>query len=165
MTQWHERSREEQALLNPAFCSLLIWCAAKGYESVNPNGMSFEEAFLILPMILHRATRDTLPRNSRTSLATWISSNPLAQGQIATRSRALVNFTREGILFGGMQRVIRIENGRLLSNEDWLRPFTRSLGETSDEVRQCAQKAEFIGRWFALSGNSATVFALIGVRP
>ena len=165
MTRWPERSREEQALLNPAFCSLLLWWAAKGYASVNSDGLSFEEAFLVLPMVLHRATREALPRDTRTSLAVWINTNPLAQGRIVTRSKALVSFTREGILFGGTQGVIQIENGRLRPNDDWRRPINRSLRDTSNEVRICSRRAEFVGRWFAHTGNGATVLALIGVRP
>ena len=165
MTRWSERSREEQALLNPAFCSLLLWWAARGYANVNLDGLSFEEAFLVLPMVLHRATRETLPRDTRTSLAVWISTNPLAQGRIATRSKALVTFTREGILFGGMQGAIQVQSGRLRPNDDWRRSISRSLRDTSDEVRLCARRAEFVGRWFAQTGNGATVLALIGVRP
>jgi hypothetical protein len=165
MTQWPQRSREEQALLNPAFCSLLLWWAAKGYESINREGLSFEEAFLILPMVLHRATREALPRDTRTSLAVWMNSNPLAQGRIATRSKALVTFTREGLLFGGIRGALQIERGRLRPNDDWRRPINRSLQDTSDEVRLCARRAEFLGRWFAQTGNGATVLALVGVRP
>lgn len=144
---------------------MLLWCAASGYASVNLDGLSFEEAFLVLPMVLHRATREELPRDTRTSLAVWISTNPLAPGRIAARSKALVTFTREGILFGGMQGSIQIENGRLRPNDYWRRPINRSLRDTSDEVRLCARRADFVGKWFAQTGNGATVLALIGVRP
>ena len=30
MTQWDGRSQEERALMNPAFCSVLLWWAARG---------------------------------------------------------------------------------------------------------------------------------------
>ena len=109
MTQWHERSREERALLNPAFCSLLLWFAARGYGSVKQGALSFEEAFLILPMVLHRTTREALARDTRTSLAVWINSNPLAQGRIATRARLLVTFTKEGMVFGGAHGLTRTQ--------------------------------------------------------
>lgn len=94
MTQWHERSGEERTLLNLAFCSLLLWYAARGYVSINQDGLSFEEAFLILPMVLHRTTREALPRDTRTSLAAWIHDNPFAQERIATRAKLLVTFTK-----------------------------------------------------------------------
>ncbi len=165
MTQWHERSREERALLNPAFCSLLLWYAARGYTSVDQGRLSFEEAFLILPMALHRTTRKELPQNIRTSLAVWINNNPLAQGRIATRAKLLVMFTKEGMFFGGVHGIIRLAEGRLHANEDWRQPINRSLRDASDEVRLCARRAEFVGKWFAQTGTGSTVLALIGVRP
>ena len=33
MTPWAERSIEERSLLNPGFCSMLLWHAAQGYAS------------------------------------------------------------------------------------------------------------------------------------
>ena len=33
------------------------------------------------------------------------------------------------------------------------------------EVEEAVRKAAFTGRWFALSGTTATVFTLFGVRP
>lgn len=165
MTRWHERSREEQTLLNPAFCSLLLWCAARGYASINLRGLSFEEAFLVLPMVLHRTTGEALPRDTRTSLAVWINNNPLAQGKIATRAKLLVEYTKEGMFFGGTHGLISIDEGKLRANEDLRLTLNRSLQGASDEVRLCTRKAEFVGKWFGQTGSGSTVFALIGVRP
>ncbi len=165
MTQWRERTREERTLLNPAFCSLLLWHAARGYVSINQDGISFEEAFLILPMVLHRTTREALPRDTRTSLAVWTNSNPLAQGRIATRARLLVTFTKEGIIFGGVHGLTRVNECRLYANEDCRRTINRSLRDSSEEVKLCASRAEFVGKWFAKTGSKLTVLALIGVKP
>ena len=37
--------------------------------------------------------------------------------------------------------------------------------EASNEVKACIRKAEFLGKWFALSGDYTTVMALWGVAP
>lgn len=168
MTPWSYRSQEEQALLNPAFCANLLWHAAFGTTEANEGGsrvLSFEEAFLILPFVLHRETREALPRDTRTSLAVWLDNNPLVRGWIAVRSSFLVSFTKEGILFGGIYGFIRIEKGCIYADQKWKRSVNRSLRASSDEVRECAKKAEFIGKWLAQSGSTPTVLALIGVRP
>jgi len=68
MTAWLERSREERTLLNPAFCANLLWHATTGHSACNGTALAFEEAFLVLPLILERKTREALPRNIRTSL-------------------------------------------------------------------------------------------------
>jgi hypothetical protein len=47
----------------------------------------------------------------------------------------------------------------------WGKAIRKSLRGSSDEVRETAKKAEFVGKWFAHAGAAATVLALIGVRP
>ena len=37
--------------------------------------------------------------------------------------------------------------------------------DATDEVRACIKKAEFVGKWFARSGDYTTVMALWGVAP
>jgi hypothetical protein len=165
MTPWTQRSPEERSLLNPSFCANLLWHAGLGYADANNSGLSFEEAFLILPFVLHRETREELPRSARTSLAVWLDANPLARSRIATRAQLLVAFTKEGMIFGGVHGFIHIGEGRIHANEEWKQVVNRSLKASSAEVRECAKRAEFIGKWFAQAGSSQTVLALIGVRP
>jgi len=165
MTPWAQRSREERALLNPSFCASLLWHAARGYTGVGRGALIFEEAFLVLAFVLHRETREGLPRDTRTSLAVWLDANPLARGRIASRARLLVSFTKEAMSFGGIHGLIRMDKGQIYAEERFTRSVNRSLKGSSDEVRRCAKRAEFVGRWFALAGSAPAVLALIGVRP
>lgn len=165
MTVWSDRSHEERALLNPGFCANLLWHAAGGYAGDGDGALSFEESFMVLPFVLHRETREALPRTSRTSLAVWLDENPLARGRIASRAQMLVPFTKEALTFGGVHGFFKLDGGRLRAEATWQRAVNRTLTESSEEVRDCAKRAAFIGKWFALTGNAATVLALIGVRP
>jgi len=165
MTAWADRSPEERALLNPSFCANLLWHAARGYSGESDDAMSFEEAFLVLPFVLHRETREKLPRSTRTSLAVWLDENPLARGMVAIRARALVPFTKEALVFAGIHGFIRIDRGGLHADDLWKRAVNRAVKESSEEVRICAKRADFIGNWFAKTGGGVTVLALMGVRP
>lgn len=165
MTLWGERSHEERALLNPGLCASLLWYAAGGHTHTGDGALSFEESFLVLPFVLHRGTRETLPRSSRTSLAAWLDDNPLARGRVAGRARLLVPFTKEALTFGGVHGLIRLDGGKLWAEATWKRAVNGTLSGSSEEVKSCAKRAEFIGKWFAETGSAATVLALIGVRP
>ena len=165
MTAWADRSHEERALLNPGFCANLLWHAASGYAGDGDGALSFEESFLVLPFVLHRETRETLPRSSRTSLAVWLDENPLARGRVTSRARLLVPFTKEALTFGGVHGLIRFDGGRLQADPAWQQVVSRTIRASSDEVKGCANRAAFIGKWFAQAGSAATVLALIGVRP
>src|SRR5690242_6850377 len=109
MSNWSARTFEEQRLLNPSFCSMLLWFSALGHASASDKrvGLAFEECFLVLPITLHRELRESLPGSVATSLAAWLANNPLAPATIADRGRSLVPFTKEAMLFGGRFGVLR----------------------------------------------------------
>jgi len=165
MIPWENRPREERSLLNPSFCAIILWYAAQAYGSSCDRALSFEESFLVLPLVLHRKTRERLPRSVRTSLAVWLDENPLVQRGVASRARVLVPFTKGALTFGGVHGLIRIAEGKVFANSHFKKAISEALKGTSDEVRACAKRAEFLGRWFAQTGAGITVFALMGVRP
>ena len=57
MSQWTSRPTEERALLNPSFCSCLLWQASVGYGSAGHAPLPFDISFLVLPTVLHRETQ------------------------------------------------------------------------------------------------------------
>ena len=46
MSQWTSRPAEERALLNPSFCSSLLWQASVGYEGIANGPLPFDISFL-----------------------------------------------------------------------------------------------------------------------
>lgn len=164
MTSWASRSTEERALLNPAFCSCLLWQAATGYRSIAIAPLPFDVAFLVLPIVLHRGTRELLPKRSTTSLAVWLNENPLSQSYIADRAQILVPFTKEAMMFGGIHGLFNITDGAITANSDWKKSLATNLRDSTDEVRLCERRAEFTGKWLAKAGSPSTVMAIVGVR-
>lgn len=165
MSLWSKRAPEERALLGPSFLAILLWQAANGYEDEAKTGLPFDVAFLVLPIVLHRETRELLPKTVSTSLAFWLNQYPLICARIADRARVIVPFTKEAIVFGGIYGLLSVIDFEIIANLDWQRKIRSSLKNTSDEVRVCAKQANFTGRWFARAGSSQTVMALLGVRP
>jgi hypothetical protein len=144
---------------------MLIWKAATGYKSEGDATLSFEESFLVAPIVLHRQTRDSLPRIISTSLTVWAHEHPLERGGIAIRSQRLVAYTKEALLFGGLLGFLSFEGGNVIASGTNSRLLNRTLNAATEEVRDCAKRAIFVGRWFAQTGDPATVLALLGVRP
>ena len=168
MKAWNERAHEERHLLNPAFCSSLIWAAARGAvtRATSPRAsLSFLEAFLILPLVLHQMTRKTIPNILSSSLPVWINAQPLIVASLPSRARSLVPYTKEAIAFGGCYRLIEVKADQIFSSGEVDRSMNRMLGQSSDEVRECMKKAEFVGKWFAHTGAPETIFTLLGIRP
>lgn len=165
MTSWAERSIEERNLLNPGFCAMLVWQAAQGYASERPLPLSIELSFLVLPFVLHKETRESLPTNIRTSLPTWLAEHPIVRTRLGERASTLSAFTKESLIFGGSLRLLAIAQDGVRANASMKRRVNVALKATSDEVRDCAKRAEFLGRWLEKAGGPETVMALLGVRP
>lgn len=165
MTSWAERSIEERNLLNPGFCAMLVWQAAQGYASERPLPLPIELSFLVLPFVLHKDTRESLPTNIRSSLPTWIADNPIVRTRLGERASTLCAFTKESLLFGGSHGLFAIARDGVRANSNMKKRVNTALKTTSDEVRACAKRAEFLGRWLEKAGGQETVMVLLGVRP
>ncbi|MBD1919434.1 MULTISPECIES: three component ABC system middle component [Cyanophyceae] len=161
---WPERPIEQARLLNPAFLASLIWACADGYGSVNEQGMPYPLLFVAMPVILHKVTRENLPRSISTSLAAWIGENPHVHVRFTERAISLVPLLKEGVLFGANGQIIEVSNSFIIAAPR-PRTMTRFLAQSSDEVRTCMLKAKFVGKWFASNGDYVTVMALWGVAP
>lgn len=161
---WSERPIEQARLLNPAFLAALLWSCARGYGSVDDKGAPYPILFVAVPVVLHKATRESLPRSTRTSLAAWLGEHPQVHVRFAERAKALVPLIKEGLLFGSGGRLLVVSSPRVIAAS---RPnsVARLLRDASNEVTTCMRKAEFVGKWFASSGDYSTVMALWGVAP
>jgi hypothetical protein len=77
----------------------------------------------------------------------------------------LVPFTKESLIFGGVHGFIRFDGAKLQAEPAWRKAVTQVLKDSSEEVRDCAKRADFVGKWFAQAGSTTTVLSLMGVRP
>ncbi|GHU09082.1 hypothetical protein AGMMS50225_09020 [Betaproteobacteria bacterium] len=167
MMSWIERSIEERNLLNPSFCAMLLWHVAQGYAAKRSILISIELSFLVLPFVLHKETRENLPTNIRTSLSAWLTKYPIVRTQLGERAATLCAFTKEALIFGGTNKLFALTQDGIRANAaaDIKRQVNTALRLTSDEVRDCAKRAEFLGRWLENAGEPETVMILLGVRP
>ena len=162
---WSERPTEVANLLNPAFTGAALRMAVSGYCREANVGMPFELAFLVFPIALHGATRSRLPRAVSTLLHTWLQENRDVVVQFPERTRSLVPFTKEAIVFDCQRGVLTVDDGGTLHPGDTSLKKVVSYTSVSGEIKEALSRAEFVGRWFALSGTSVTILTLLGVRP
>jgi len=164
MKSWLERPREEAFLLNPAFSSCIIAAAISGYTSVKREGTPFPLVFMFLPITLHRATRELLPLNIRTSLAIWLQENSIARILFYERLVSLKPHTREALNFGLRTNWFLLADGGLVQTTKTEREIYNATQILDDEAHKCMLRAKFVGKWFASAGTPQTVMALWGVK-
>jgi hypothetical protein len=171
-------------MLNPALMAAITANAATQYRRTSGDLMPWPLAFLVAPLVLHKSTREALPRDTRTHLATWVASNPTLYAGFAPRAAQLRDAVLEGIRFGLRYGALTVANNGGLDGElaggvvdatGKLREAAAAkyagevrvvavMGEGTD-LGQVVQKAGLVGRWLTKLESPATAFILLGVTP
>ncbi|MGH8055339.1 MAG: three component ABC system middle component [Stenotrophomonas sp.] len=112
---WRQQPPEQVRLLNPAFLGALIYSAAKGYEEEsNGSGLPYALAFVALPAVLQKVTRETLPRAISTSLAAWLSVHPSALVGFSDRAKAIAPLVRQAVAVAASSGLVSLDGYRLI---------------------------------------------------
>ena len=167
MPRWENRPVEIANLLNPAFCAVLLQDTLKAYVEINNFGMSYPLMFVVLPVVLHKATRNKFPKTTQTTLSEWLQSHSDIRLAFVERTRQLVPYTKEALIFGFQQGIFLLdennENGYILPTKKDLASLP-SWSKNSEPF-DCREKAKFTGRWFAQTGDASTIYKTFGIRP
>lgn len=161
MLRWEERPIEIANLFNPAFCAVLLQSSIRGFQSKQKGGMPYPLVFLILPIVLHLYTRQTLPKTTVSKMHIWLQEHPEVRIGFVERSRELVPYTKEALIFGIQAGIIAaMPDG----NFKWIQ---RSLKqpEPDSELERLQERAKFLGKWFAQFEESSNIFTMWGIRP
>src|SRR5690348_456839 len=142
LNSWVRRPAEVGSLLNPAFCSLLLRASAQGYSRNDSNYLPVSVGFLVLPIVLHKQTREAMPHTARSKLHVWIRENPIVRIGFSRRASELVPFTREALLFGLVHRSLRLTPDGALRAGDVGDGFNAANGT---EARSCIAAATLLG--------------------
>jgi hypothetical protein len=159
MKPWNLRPIEHRTLLNPAFLAVLVAEAARGHLDERAAELPFALAFLVVPLVVHEPTRESLPTIA-TSMYAWLQRHPEARVHIPSLAVEFAPPTREAIRFGGRRGALTFApRGALAAGA--LAKAKRGT-QTADLVR-CRARAHFTGRWLARAGDPGTVLAAWGL--
>ncbi|MRR07788.1 MAG: hypothetical protein EG828_12810 [Deltaproteobacteria bacterium] len=164
MKEWANRPPEIAALLNPAFCGLLLSIGLGEYTKNFSDGAPYAFPFVMLPLVLHKPTRQMFPRSSRTAFSAWITNSDTAIVKIgfAERAKNMAPYVKESLAFAMQNnRVYVTESGRLKATN----PVPKSFPNATQEVNECVRASVMCGKWFSMVGDFKTAMALLGVKP
>lgn len=164
LKEWEERSPEIAALLNPAFCASLIIESVKEDSQIYSNGFPFEYPFIMLPLVLHKPTRDIFPRSVKTTFVAWMTNEKTSGVKIgfAERAKSMVAHVRESLLFALQHECLKVSDTGLFIPR---RGFRFPLAKASDEVKDCLRTSRICGKWFSGYNDIRMAMILLGVRP
>ncbi len=161
---WRQRPVEEARNFNPAFCGELIARTVGEYHMARAEPLNIAIVFLVVPLTLHRQTRDILPRRASTAFAGWIADHNAHLAEFPGRVHQLRPVSREALLFSLRNEVIAVEEGGLVPGAKKIARTSRP-SPTTDDVSEARSAAALIGRWFGSQGMDASILQGFGVAP
>lgn len=161
---WNERPAEEARNLNPAFCADLIARTVAEYHKSRRAPLSMATAFLVLPLTLHKPTRNILPGRANTAFATWISTNNPMLAELPGRVNRLRPLSREALLFSIRYGINTLNDGGLVPGARPIK-LTARPALTTDDVNDARAAAALLGRWFGAQVNESAILQGFGVAP
>jgi hypothetical protein len=163
MIPWEKRPVEIANLLNPAFCGEVLRRSIAKYQVTSSHPFPYPFAFLVLPIVLHRKTRESIPTSARKQMHSWLMENQDIKIGFAERAKNLIQITKETITFLLQIGTLKMNKQGLIITPDY-RPCNIS-GQNVGEVHDCYKKAETIGQMFARAGSPTTIYIMWGVKP
>ena len=162
MKPWDKRPRELRTLLNPAFCGLLIAHAIIAYEEKCAKPMPYSLVLLVLPISLHPATRLIFKSKSRAYLTTISSEHPEIQIGLADRARGLMPYCMESLSYLAERNIIQVRDRGGISVDQ---TKVKKTFKGTEDTKSCQSVAKVLGKKFAETGDRATVYTSLGIRP
>ncbi len=161
--EWEDRTAMLANLLNPAFCGEILRRFIKSYNDNCENQTSFLLCFIVLPFVLHKETREQLPKSTNTHLLTWIDSKDALFIDFPNRVRDLKPYTKEALIFLLNQQAINfIEEYKIEVVAFRKKKFN---GEDTEEAEEIFKKAEFLGKWLTKADDIKTLFSFLRITP
>lgn len=162
MKRWDQRPFEVRNLFNPAFCGLVIFRALAAYEEYDDRGMPFSLSLLVLPLSLHRDSREVIASSPRSYLLKTAEKNQQIMVGFADRVTQMLPYAFEG--FGLLMErgcITVTDDGRIQTVPKKVRKRINGTAETVS----CQKVARVVGKEFARISDRATIYTTLGIRP
>jgi hypothetical protein len=136
----------------------------QGHEEEDPRGMPFSLSLLVLPLCLHKDSREAIVGSSRSYLLRVTEKNQQVMVGFADRVTQMLPYAFEG--FG-----LLMERGCIIvANDGRIQTVPKKVRKTVDqtgtaETIACQKVARIIGKEFARIADRATVYTTFGIRP
>lgn len=163
MKSWNNRSPIIANLFNPAYCGEIIRRTAESYYKNCNKQLPYAYSFLILPILLHKSTRQKLPKSTRKYLFTWVEENDFLFIDFTSRVKNMKPFTKEAISF------LIANNKMIIDNDGGMEVFEyrkkNPTGNNIEETQEIFRKAKLLGSWFAISGDVKSIYSFFRITP
>lgn len=160
---WNKRPTIVANILNPAFCGEVLRVTVKSYEHEKKAPIPFPLLFIILPILLHKDIRNSLPKTTTSKFYDWLEENEKTKLFLPSKIKNVVPYTREAISFLIYHEAINFDSQGNISVKRY-RKKNLTYTNTSD-VKDIFNKGKILGKWLTRAGDVKTIYTLLGIKP
>lgn len=160
---WTERNKIVANLFNPAFCGEIIRATAKEYNKHTNTNFPFAFVFLVLPIVLHKSTRERMPRSVRTYFFVWVEENDDLFFDFTKRTRSMVKYTKEALSFLLVHNKIEFnDKAEVIVTEEMVKKINK---DDYQEYNEILKKAEMLGKWLSSTSDVKSIYSFLRITP
>lgn len=142
------RLTELERIYNPALGAFLVWRAARGFFSERSHGLPIPLAYLVLPIALHRESRDVLTRTNAASGLILFAAKLGAKQEdllaIHERALALRSLSHASIAIATMANMFHLDPAAAK-----LLPLDTKPPALPTDIVKLGKGCEKLGMWLA----------------
>jgi len=160
---WTERNTIVANLFNPAFCGEIIRATAKEYNKHTKTKFPYAFAFIVLPIVLHKPTRERMPRSVRTYFFVWVEKNDDLFFDFSKRTRSMVKYTKEALSFLLAHNKIEFnEDAEIIASDERVKKINK---EEYQEYNEILKRAEMLGKWLSSTSDVKSIYSFLRITP
>lgn len=150
-------------MLNPAFCGENILLFLEEYNKKNNSkGVPFSLLILVLPLLLVKEIRKTLPANSKAKFYEWTKENGVQLMNFHKLVQGYMPYTEKALMFLFSLNILKIEGNGLIniSEPNYKKNWDKSIEELNDVFN----KAKCLGKWFGTINSESMIYLHLKIK-
>lgn len=150
-------------MLNPAFCGKSLLLVLEEYNKKNNSkGIPYSLLILVLPLLLVKEIRKTLPVRSDSKFYEWTQTNAVRLINFHKIVQGYMPYTEKTLLFLFSLNILKIEENGLIniSEPNYKKTWDNSIEELNDVFK----KAEFLGKWFGTVNDELMIYQHLKIK-
>jgi hypothetical protein len=151
-------------MLNPAFCGKNILLVLEEYNKVKKsNGIPYSLLILVLPLLLVKEIRETLPAKSNAKFYEWTKENGVQLINFHKIVQGYMPYTEKALMFLFSLHILKVEENGMINISET--NYKKSWDNSIEEFNEVFKKAKCLGKWFGIINSESMIYLHLKIKP
>ncbi len=150
-------------ILNPAFCGKCLLLVLEGYNEKNDSkGIPYSLLILVLPFLLVKEIRKTLPAKSKEKFYKWTQTNAAQLINFHTIVQGYMPYTEKALMFLFSLNILKIEENGMINISE--KNYKKGWDNSIEELNEVFKKAKFLGKWLGIVNDELMIYQHLKIK-